>query len=227
MSPPRSTRRGGCWPPPCSTRPPRLQRARRLAAVMGRGVACGRGGHRILRCGPRPAPRRGRRRGRRGEPPEPPDATAPRQDRHRRRRGRGASRAQRRGCRCAQVRRRLRGGDPHPQRGSPLRRQGPHRCRQPDQRCRGDRPRTGQRPPERTQHATDDQDLCPVAHRRRRRSRRRRSRRRRGQTSNAGTGSPPSGPSLAGVLRLGRSEGARRLGVSTTSAVWGAAGLVR
>ena len=150
-----------------------------------------------------------------GEPPEPPDATAPRQNRHRRRRGRGASRAQRRGCRCAQVRRRLRGGDPHPQRGSPLRRQGPHRCRQPDQRCRGDRPRTGQRPPERTQDATDDQDLCPVAHRRRRCSRRRR-----GQTSAAGTGSPTSGAHrgdrrtrrrAAGAVRAGQPGTARRL----------------
>ena len=109
----------------------------------------------------------------------------------------------------------LRGGDPHPQRGSPLRRQGPHGCRQPDRRCRGDRPRTGQRPPERTQHARDDQDLCPVAHRRRRRSCRRC-----GQTSTAGTGSPPPGAHrgdrrtrrrAASAVRAGQPGTARRL----------------
>ena len=46
-------------------------------------------------------------------PPEPPDAAPPRQDRHRRRRDRSPRRAQRRRHSCAQVRRRVRRGDPH------------------------------------------------------------------------------------------------------------------
>ena len=104
-------------------------------------------GNRILRCGPHPAPHSRGRRGGGGEPPEPPDAAPPRQDRHRRRRDRSPRRAQRRRHSCAQVRRRLRRGDPHAVAGAALSGQGPHRRRQPDQRCRGDRPRAPQRPP--------------------------------------------------------------------------------
>ena len=101
----------------------------------GRGVPCGRGGHRILRCEPHPAPRRGRRRGRRGEPPEPPDATAPRPDtvdaEAAARAALSGEAAAKSADGCVEAIRTL----------SVARRsaQGPHRCRQPDQRCRGDR----------------------------------------------------------------------------------------
>ena len=139
--------------------------------------------------GPRPQPRsRGRRR-RRREPPQPPDAPPPRQDRHRRRGGSSAGRAQRRRRGGAQERRRVRRGDQDPRRGAPLHGQGPHRCRQPDRRCRRDRPRAPQRPPAGTEHSPHRGGLRPAATSRHRQ----RSCARRGQAGAALPGPPPPG----------------------------------
>ena len=94
----------------------------------------------------------GARRRRGGEPPQPPDAPAPRQVRCDRRRSRGTGRAQRRRHRPTQSRRRAGGSNQDAARRPPLGDQGPHPGDQPDPRPDRHRPRRVERPAPRAAH---------------------------------------------------------------------------
>ena len=94
----------------------------------------------------------GARRRRGGEPPQPPDAPAPRQVRCDRRRSRGTGRAQRRRHRPTQSRRRAGGSNQDAARRPPIGDQGPHPGDQPDPRPDRHRPRRVERPAPRAAH---------------------------------------------------------------------------